>query len=97
MSLHKKMVETVSAKILFGRDFSSEIFWSGFVFEHFFGKDVCLFKKNVVEKCLFIKKWWRPSLQRFCLVEISLLRFVGRDLSSNIFLVRMCVSSKKMW
>ena len=41
-------------------------------------------KKMVVEECLFIKNGGDP-LQIFCLVEISLLRFVGRDLSSNNF------------
>ena len=34
MSLQKKKVENVSAKILLGRDFVSDIFWSGFFFKH---------------------------------------------------------------
>ena len=85
------MVENVSAKILFGRDFSSDIFWSGFFFKHF-SVGMSLQKKSG-RSCLFRKKWWRMSLQRFCLVEISLLIFFGRDFSSNLFSVGMSLQT----
>ena len=87
------MVENVSAKILFGRDFFSDIFWAEFFFKPFsVGMSL---QKNSGRECLFRKKWWRMSLQRFCLVEISLLIFFGRIFLQTFF--RRDVSSKKFW
>ena len=83
MSLQKKKVENVSAKILLGRDFFSDIFWAEFFFKPFsVGMSL---QKISGRACLFQKKWWRMSLQRFCLVEISFLIFFGRNFSSNLF------------
>ena len=88
------MVKSVLAEILFGRDFSSVIFWSGFFFKPF-SVGMSLQKISGVEHVSSEKKRWRMSLQRFCLVEISLLIFLGGIFLQTFF--RRDVSSKKLW
>lgn len=89
-----------SAKILFGRDFSSDIFWSDF-FSHFwcgcFLKKFVLYnlrRKNMVEKCLRKHFVCERFLSWYLLVFFLKHFSVGVSLDNNCF--RQCFFNKEM-